>query len=44
MITIETIDRSDGTDRIVGYGFFPLFLNANTKRPNTDRKSNSVIL
>jgi hypothetical protein len=26
-ILVETIDRSDMTEKIVGYAYFPLFLN-----------------
>lgn len=44
MIQVETIDRSDGTDKIVGYGYFPLFLNQSNKRPCNDRNSSNVHL
>jgi len=27
LITVETIDRSDGLEKIVGYAYFPLFIN-----------------
>ena len=27
-IAVETIDRSDGLEKIVGYCYFPLFLNS----------------
>jgi hypothetical protein len=27
VITIESIDRSDGHEKIVGHAYFPLFLN-----------------
>jgi choline dehydrogenase-like flavoprotein len=44
MITIETIDRSDGSNRVVGYGYFPIFMNGNTRRQSTDRNATNVIL
>lgn len=44
MITVETIDRSDGTDKIVGHAYFPLYLNSQTKRPCNDRNNPNVHL
>ena len=44
LITVETIDRSDGLEKIVGYAYFPLFLNAQTKTPVNNRNVQNVIL
>jgi hypothetical protein len=44
VITIETVDRSDGQEKIVGYAYFPLFLNPQNKKPVNDRTSPSNIL
>lgn len=34
-IVVETIDRSDMVEKIVGYAYFPLFLGANAENtPN----------
>lgn len=44
MITIETIDRVDSLEKIVGYAYFPLLLNGQTKVPCTDRTMSNVIL
>jgi hypothetical protein len=43
-ITIETIDRVDMTDKIVGFAYFPLFLNMNNKHTVTDRLSSDILL
>ena len=43
-ITIETIDRVDMTDKIVGFAYFPLFLNMNNKHTVTDRLSTDILL
>jgi hypothetical protein len=29
--TIETIDRADGLEKIVGYAYLPMFVNATSK-------------
>jgi hypothetical protein len=42
--TIETIDRSDGLEKIVGYAYFPLFLDASTRKQNVDRNFTNVTL
>ena len=44
LITIESLDRSDGLDKIVGYGYFSLFINGFNKQPVTDRAATNVIL
>jgi hypothetical protein len=44
MITIETIDRSDGRDKIVGFAYFPLFIDGMTKTPVTNRNNTNNIL
>ena len=44
LITVETIDRWDGLEKIVGYAYFPLFLNAQNKLPVSNININSVIL
>jgi hypothetical protein len=44
MITIETLDRVDGIEKIVGYAYFPLFLNGLTKQACSDRTLSNVIL
>jgi hypothetical protein len=43
-ITVETIDRSDGLSKVVGFAFFPLFLNQAKKVPNTEQGAVGVIL
>jgi hypothetical protein len=43
-ITIETIDRSDGEDKIVGFAYFPLFLNMGNKHTVTDRMASDILL
>jgi len=35
-IMIETIDRSDMTEKIVGYAYFPLFLNKDGQNPPSE--------
>jgi hypothetical protein len=42
--TIETIDRADGLEKIVGYAYLPLFLNATSRKVNTDRNLTNVIV
>jgi hypothetical protein len=42
--TIETIDRADGLEKVVGYAYLPMFLNATSRKVNTDRNLNNVIL
>lgn len=44
VITIETIDRSDGHEKIVGFAYFPLFLSGGSRKPVEDRNSNNNIL
>jgi hypothetical protein len=44
LITVETIDRADGSEKIVGYAYFPLFLNAQTKLPVSNRNQTGVLL
>lgn len=44
LISIETIDRSDGHNRIVGYAYFPLFLDGHTLTPCNDRNCANLIL
>lgn len=43
-ITIETIDRSDGQDKIAGFAFFPLFLHMGNKHTVTDRLATNILL
>ena len=43
-ITVETIDRSDGEDKIVGFAYFPLFLNMGNKKTVSDRLASDIIL
>lgn len=43
-VTVETIDRSDGLEKIIGYCYFPLFLNSQTMQQNTDRNQLGVTL
>ena len=42
--TIETIDRADGLEKIVGYAYLPMFLNATSRKVNTDRNLTNVIV
>lgn len=44
IISIETIDRCDGLEKIIGYSYFQLFLNPKTKKAVTDRQSTNNIL
>lgn len=44
LVSIESIDRSDSNDKIVGYAYFHLFLDAITKKPITNRAANNYIL
>lgn len=44
LITIETLDRSDGIEKIVGYAYFPIFLNGQTRTPVNNRSMNNLIL
>eukprot|EP00347_Sterkiella_histriomuscorum_P021982 403332092 len=44
LITVETIDRSDGLEKIVGYAYFPLFLNFQNKMPVNNRNVSNVLL
>ena len=41
--TIETIDRSDGLEKIVGYAYLPIFINATSRQVNIDRNQTNVI-
>lgn len=41
--TVETIDRSDGLEKIIGYCYFPLFLTSQNSQ-NLDRKATTVVL
>lgn len=43
-VTVEAIDRSDGLSKVVGFAFFPLFLNSARKVPNTEKGAPGVIL
>jgi hypothetical protein len=42
--TIETIDRADGLEKVVGYAYLPMFLNATSRKVNTDRNLTNVIV
>lgn len=44
VISIETIDRSDGQEKIAGYAYFPLFINPQNNKPVSDRTSTNNIL
>jgi hypothetical protein len=35
--TVETIDRADGLEKIVGYAYLPMFVNATSRTVNTER-------
>ena len=41
---IETFDRSNGEQRVVGYSFFPFFLNKNIKSPISNPNQRKYIL
>jgi hypothetical protein len=36
-VAVETIDRSDGLEKIIGYAYFPIFLHSATFQQNIDR-------
>jgi hypothetical protein len=44
VVKIETFDRSNGEQRIVGYSFFPLFLDKNIKSPVRNPKEKKYVL
>lgn len=41
---IETFDRANGEQRIVGYSFFPLFMDKNIKSPAKNPKESKYVL